>query len=92
MCVVRKIGPELTSVPIFLYFVCGAPATALQHGLIPATAWLDKQCVGPCLGSELANPGASKVEHVNLTAVHRASAYIALFLMPKQILSPNSLY
>ena len=28
---VRKIGPELTSVPIFLYFVCGTPP---QHGLI----------------------------------------------------------
>ena len=27
---VRKIGPELTSVPIFLYFVCGMPP---QHGL-----------------------------------------------------------
>ena len=29
----RKIGPELTSVPIFLYFICRTPATA----------WLDKQ-------------------------------------------------
>ena len=28
----RKIGPELTSVPIFLYFICG----------MSATAWLDK--------------------------------------------------
>ena len=27
----RKIGPELTSVPIFLYFVCG---TQSQHGLM----------------------------------------------------------
>ena len=27
---VRKIGPELTSVPIFLYCVCGTPP---QHGL-----------------------------------------------------------
>uniref|UniRef100_A0A3Q2LPQ3 MOB kinase activator 3A n=1 Tax=Equus caballus TaxID=9796 RepID=A0A3Q2LPQ3_HORSE len=26
---VRKIGPELTSVPVFLYFVCGLPP---QHG------------------------------------------------------------
>ena len=28
---VRKIGPELTSVTIFLYFVCG---TLPQHGLM----------------------------------------------------------
>ena len=27
----RKIGPELTSVPIFLYFVCGSWP---QHGLM----------------------------------------------------------
>ena len=33
--------------PIFLYFICGTPATA----------WLDKQCIGVHLGSELANPG-----------------------------------
>ena len=42
----RKIGPELTSVPIFLYFICETPATA----------WLDKWYVGPHLGSEPANP------------------------------------
>ena len=29
-----KTGTELTSVPIFLYFICGTPATA----------WLDKRC------------------------------------------------
>ena len=28
---VRKIVPELTSVPLFLYFVCGMP---LQQGLM----------------------------------------------------------
>ena len=43
-----KIGPELTSMPIFLYFICG----------MPATSWLDKQCVGLCLGSKLATPGS----------------------------------
>ena len=42
----RKIGPELTSVPMFLYYICGTPTTA----------WLDKRCVGPHLGSELASP------------------------------------
>ena len=30
----RKTGPELTSVPIFLYFLCG----------MPTTAWLDELC------------------------------------------------
>ena len=30
----RKIVPELTSVPIFLYFVCGTPP---QHGLMSGT-------------------------------------------------------
>ena len=33
---VRKIGPELTSVPIFLYFVCG---TLPQHGLM-SSMWV----------------------------------------------------
>ena len=46
----RKIGPELTSVPIFLYFIRG----------MPVTAWLDKWCVGLHLGSELTNPGPLK--------------------------------
>ena len=39
------MGPELTSVPVFLYFICGTPVTA----------WLDKRCVYLCLGSEPAN-------------------------------------
>uniref|UniRef100_A0A9L0SX71 Acylphosphatase n=2 Tax=Equus TaxID=9789 RepID=A0A9L0SX71_HORSE len=30
----RKTGPELTSVPIFIYLICGTPATA----------WLGKWC------------------------------------------------
>ena len=46
----RKIGPELTSVSIFLYFICETPTTA----------WLDAPCTGPHLGSELANPGLLK--------------------------------
>uniref|UniRef100_A0A9L0IMN0 small monomeric GTPase n=1 Tax=Equus asinus TaxID=9793 RepID=A0A9L0IMN0_EQUAS len=33
--VCRKTGPELTSVPIFLYFICGMPTTAL---LLPSGA------------------------------------------------------
>ena len=42
----RKTSPELTSVPI---------SSILCE--MPATAWLDKWCVGPHLGSKLANPG-----------------------------------
>ena len=45
----RKTGPGLTSVLIFLYFIWDT-----------ATAWLDKQCVGACLGSEPVNPGLPK--------------------------------
>ena len=46
----RKISPELTSIPILLYFICGTPTTA----------WLAKAV--PCLhpGSEPVNPGAPK--------------------------------
>ena len=64
-----KISPELTSstnpplfakedwpwanicAHIFLYFVCG----------MPATAWLDKRCVGPRSGSKPVSPGPSKL-------------------------------
>ena len=38
----RKSGPELASMPIFLYFIWDA--------------WFDERCVGPRLGSEPANP------------------------------------
>ena len=55
----RKAGPELTSVPTSLYFMWG----------MPATAWLDEQYVGPHLGSKLVNPWAAEVKRVNLTAV-----------------------
>ena len=48
--ILRKIIPELTSVPIFLYFISGTPGTA----------WLDKWCLDLCLASELANPGPPK--------------------------------
>ena len=42
----RKTGPGLTSVPIFLHFIWDA-----------ATAWLAKQCIGVRPGSEPGNPG-----------------------------------
>ena len=41
----RKVGPELTSVSVFLCFTCGTPP---QHGLMSS--------VGPHPGSECANP------------------------------------
>ena len=46
----RKIGPELTSVPIFLRFICGMPTTACP----------DDQCLGLCPGSKLVNPRPPK--------------------------------
>ena len=55
----RKIGPGLTSVLIFLYFICG----------MPVTAWLDKQYVGPAPGIRTGKLRATKTECVNLTAV-----------------------
>ena len=50
LCFLRKTGRELTSVPIFLYFIYG----------MPATAWLDKRCIDLHLGCEPANPGPPK--------------------------------
>ena len=46
----KKSGPELTSMPIFLYFISG----------MPATTWLPKWCVGPHPESEPVNPGPPK--------------------------------
>ena len=55
--VLRKIGPELTLVSIFLYFICGTPTTT----------WLDEWCVGWLLGSKPSNlgrrSGACKLNH-----------------------------
>ena len=47
---VKKVGLELISLPIFLYFVCGSPP---QHGLMSSV-------VGPHSGSKPANPGSPK--------------------------------
>ena len=57
LSLLRKTGPELASVPIFLYVICG----------MPTTAWLGEWCHVPHPGSELANP-AKEVEHAHLTA------------------------
>ena len=58
----KKTGPELASVPTFLYFICETPATA----------WLVKRCVGLCQGSKpvtgirTCEPQATEEEHSNL--------------------------
>uniref|UniRef100_A0A9L0T0A2 Solute carrier family 51 member A n=1 Tax=Equus caballus TaxID=9796 RepID=A0A9L0T0A2_HORSE len=46
----RKTGPELTSMPISLYFICGTPATA----------WLDERCHVRTRDPNMANPGPPK--------------------------------
>ena len=53
---VRKIGPELTSVPIFLYFVCGM---LLQHGFMNVGRSAPR--------TRTPYPWATEAEHVNLT-------------------------
>ena len=53
----KEAVPELTSIPIFLYFIRGTPATA----------WLDKPCVGQ--QAQEPEPQAAVVEHMNLTAM-----------------------
>ena len=55
----RKTGPGLRSVPIFLCFICG----------MPTTAWLDKRCV--CRSAPriwIGKPRATESERANLTA------------------------
>ena len=65
----RKIGPELTSEPIFLHSVYGTPATA----------WPDKGWAGPCLGCELVNPGPLKQNMQTQLMCHWAGPWISLF-------------
>ena len=53
----RKTGPELTSTPIFLYFICGTPATAWLRQAVRRSA-------SEIWTGELR---AAKAEHANLT-------------------------
>ena len=47
LVLVRKIGPELTSVPVFLYFVCGMlPLHGLMHSVWVRTWDLNVQTLG----------------------------------------------
>ena len=70
----RKICPELTSMSIFLYFVCGL---ALQHGLVSR--------VSPAWGSEPRMPTA-EVEPVNLTTGPQGWPQVLLFNCNKSLL------
>ena len=65
----RKIGPGLTSVPIFLYFIWDI-----------ATAWLDKRCIGVRPGSE---PGPPVAEHAYLTTKPPGQHLYNIFEMAK---------
>ena len=63
----RKISPELTSLPILLFLLrkFGPELTSVPIFLyfiygMPATAWLHKWCLGPLLGSKPLNPGQLK--------------------------------
>ena len=61
--------------PIFLYFICG----------MPATAWLDKRCVGPQPGSGpgigTGEPQAAKAERANPTAAPPGWPQLSCFLI-----------
>ena len=68
---------DVSSGPIFLFiFSPQSPSTQLYIVVVSPssssmwdaiTAWLDVQCLALHPGSELANPGADEVEHINLS-------------------------
>ena len=64
----RKTGPELTSVPIFLYFTCGPPTTA----------WLAMWC-HVCTGIRTSEPWATEVERAHLTAAPPGWPLLGIF-------------
>ena len=64
----RKISPELTSVPVFLCFVCG----------MPATAWLLQSGVGLRPGTE---PRLLKQSLLNLTIRPQGQPQMLLLLI-----------
>ena len=67
---VRKSGPELTSVTIFLYVVCGTPP---QHGLMSGARSVPR--IWNC------EPQATKAEYANSTAVPPGRPLIDYFLV-----------
>ena len=73
----RKIGPELTSVEIFLFYgleedcywanICANfPLFCMWDA---TTAWLEEQCVGSAPGIQNHKLQAAETEHMNLTTV-----------------------
>ena len=71
VCLVRKIFPERTHVPILLYFVCGMPS---QHGSTSGM-WACARGIQTC------KPWATEAEQVNLIMPQGWSqGYLLLFL------------
>ena len=69
ICLLRKTRPELTSMPIFLCFVCGSP-------------WLPMIGAGPHLGTE---PGSLKWNAPNLTTRPQGRPQAGWFQQPPSI-------
>ena len=93
----KKIGPELTSVPIFFFLLeedCHWDNIYANPPLFcmwdTTTAWLDEWYVGLCLGSEPANPQAAKAELMNLTTTPLGRPPDSLLLMQGCYTSPGS--
>ena len=75
-----KIVPKLTSVPVFLYFLCGMPP---QHGLMNSVyvhtwVWV----------SAPVNPWVAEVEYANLTTTPLGQPHL-LFLFKTDMVSYN---
>ena len=72
----EKIGPELTSMPTFLYFICGTPAIA----------WPDKQYISPRPGSKPANPGPPKKSKqtciYSISLLRFSIFHLSVFIIP----------
>ena len=72
-----KTGPELTSGPIFLYFICG----------MPTTVWLDKWCYVRTRDLNQRTPGC-QVERANLTAAPPGHPP-AFFILKRTLFNPE---
>ena len=71
----RKTGPKLTSMSIFLYVTCG----------MPDTSWLDKRYVCLHLGSEPVNTGPPKQNKRTSRLRHQGSPLCGLFSLLRKI-------
>ena len=64
-----KTGPELSSVPVFLYFICG----------IPTTAWLLPSGAMSAPWIRTGEPLATQAERAHLTAVPPGQPQVLVF-------------